>query len=604
MSLMPDISTNPSLSADGSGQYVAIYSAHANIKVWNSSNGKKTIEHSVKFKVGSYSVVSWSPHDLFVRKSCLSTVSENSDELRHKILAYGTTKGCVGLMYALIDKELFSNMTVHSTCIRDLIWNQSCSRLYSSADDKCVVEWSVTENGFTPGRIIKLWKKTVGKLALSVDGNILVAASSHIRLWDIQSEAVVHRLSGHTSRVKCLEILHSSDGALSHVVSAGEDERMVTVNRIQLEEAQPLTSTLRSPHHPVLIHKSRTNNIFVVASNGIVYMYRPPFENESFKPIAHIWSLQITDVSQSNCIENPKQIPVLSVHCYEEEGYLLLIYGNILRPVFEKILIDLSEKRVNLERCSNRKSSLNYEVPNSVRSTSNTAVPIQLVPIHRSQKVKRKRPIENDTSLDLDTSIGDLLAEREGDSNSKDTAPTRAIASGSLVQMLCQSLQSEDSSLFNQVVSVSTDRTINSTVKSLPLSYVLSFIDKTMSIMHSTAHRAPNLLRWIKPCLSLHAAYLLTVPDLTERLGLLYELLDARAASHEKLSQLQGKLALMANHSKKTHSSEEYHPIRPKIVFEDNDECSSEVDVAEYRKGVDNSRGEAVMDSSADELMP
>ena len=593
---------NVSLAADWSGQYVAIYSAHTNIKVWNSSNGKKTIEHPVKLKVGSYSVVSWSPHDLCVRKSCLSIVSENSDELRHKIFAYGTTSGCVGLMYALIDRELASNITVHSTCIRDLIWNQSCSRLYSSADDKYVVEWSIDENGLSPGRVIKVWNKTVGKLALSVDGSILVAASSHIRLWDIQSEAVVHRLSGHTSQVKCLEILHSSDGNLSHVVSAGEDERMVSVNRIRLEETSPSTSTLRSPHHPISIHKSRTNNIFIVASNGVVYMYRPPFESVSSKPIAHIWSLQITDKSQSNCIEKPNQIPVLYVHWLEEESYLLLIYGNTIKPVFEKVPIDLSEKRVNLERSSKLKSSLNEKVVNNVRSTSNTAVPIQLVP-HKSKKVKRKRPVENDTCLDLDTSIGDLLAEQEGNSKSKVTEPTGAIASGSLVQMLCQSLQSEDSSLFNQVISTTTDKTINSTVGSLPLSYVLLFIDKTMSIMHSTAHRAPNLLRWIKPCLSLHTAYLLTVPDLTERLGSLYELLDARTTSHEKLSQLQGKLDMMANSNKKPNASEEHYPIRPKIVFEDNDELSSEGDTSGHLEHVNNSRGESKHDDSADELM-
>ena len=605
MSLVTDIQTNVSLSADWSGQYIAIYSPHTNIKVWSTSNGKKAIEHSVKLKAGSYSAVSWSPQDLCIRKSCLSIVSENSDEMRHKIFAYGTARGCVGLMYALVDKELFSNISVHSTCVRDLIWNQNCCRLYSSADDKCVVEWSLSEDGLTPGRVIKIWKKTVGKLALSVDTSILVAASCHIRLWDMQSEEVVQRLSGHTSQVNCLEILHSSNGSLSHVVSVGRDERMITVHRVQLEGILPSTYTLRCPHHPVSIHKSKTNNIFIVASNGNVYMYKPPFESESCKPIAHVWSLQITDVSQSNYTENPKQIPILSLHCCEEEGYLLLVYGNALRPVFEKIQIDLSEKRVNLERFSKSKSSLSDKSANSVRSTSNTAVPIQLVPAHRSKKLKRKRPIESDTSLDLDTSIGDLLAEQEGNSKSEDTAPTAPIASGSLMHMLCQSLQSEDSSLFNQVVSVATDRTINVTVKSLPLTYVLPFIDKTMSIMHVTAHRAPNLLRWIKPCLSFHTAYLLTVPDLVERLGMLYELLDARTASNERLSQLQGKLELMANPNKKQAASEEHNPIRPKIVFEDNDEYSSEGDIPEYQEvdGLNNSQGECVSDSYVDELM-
>ncbi|KAI6655996.1 WD repeat-containing protein 43 [Oopsacas minuta] len=604
MSLLPHTPMNVSLAADITGQYVALYSKHSNIKIWNSSNGKKFIELQVKAKKGSYSVVSWSIRDLYIRNSkniiWLSAVSEFSDELSHKILAYGTTSGCVGLMYALINREIVSSDSVHSSCIQDVVWNKNCSQLYSSADDKTIVEWTISEDGFTPGRRIQAWKKSVGKLALSCDGNFLVAASTRIRIWDIQNEVVVRKLTGHTSQVNCLELIHNGDGSISHVISVGEDERMISVQRVQLENSFHHISTLRSPHHPISMHISEYNTVFIVASNGIVYMYELPFDIEPSKPINHVWSLQISDISQSNGAEKSLLMPIMSVFCLKEEGNLLVMYGNLVRPIFEKIAIDLSQKRMNLERCSKQKSSLNVDIITEVKSSSNTAVPIQLMSSHLSKKVKRKRPADDETSSEQvsDVSLGELVSEREENSKKDPEAP-RSIATGSLVHMLCQSLQSDDSDLFNQVISVTLGKTIQNTVKSLPMKYVLPFIVKVMSIMHTTPYRGPSLMKWIRPCLTLHTAYLLTVPDLTDRLGMLYELLDSRAANYDKLCQLKGKLDLLANTNRNaTPPTRQYSPIKPRLVFEDNDDSSSEADLSESNRQQNNSR-----DESADELM-
>ena len=602
MSLLTDSPVNVSLIADRTGQYVAIYSKHSNIKVWNCYNRKKSIELQVKMKKGSYSVVSWSFRELYVHNSksviWLSVDSRYMNELSHKIIAYGTTNGCVGLMHALINKEISSNCTAHSACIQDIVWNNNCTRLYSSADDKAIVEWEISENGFTPSRIIQVWKKAVGRLALSCDGNFLVTASTHICIWDIQNDCSVHKLSGHTSQVNCLELLHNEDGSISHVISVGEDERLISVQKVHLDNTFQQTSTLRCPHNPISIHRSEHDAIFVVASNGVLYMYTPPFVHESSKPINHVWSLQITDVSQSNGVGKSLMMPVLSVCCLKEEGDIILMYGNLIKPIFEKFAIDLSEKRINLERCSKQKSSLKVNsITDVVSSTSNTAIPFQLIS-HHSRKVKRKRPVDDETSSEQisDASIGELIAEREVNSK-QETSTAAPIASGSLVQMLCQSLQSDDSDLFNRVISISSGKTIHNTVKYLPINSVLPFINKVMSIIHTTPYRGPNLMKWIKPCLTLHIAYLLTVPDLSNKLGLLYEILDARAANYDKLCQLKGKLDLLANTHNTTSTSEQNPPIKPRLVIVDDDDSSSEADFSELQQQSNS------LDESVDERM-
>ena len=611
MSLTPDSTLSAQYTATHFGEYIAIYSRQSNIKIWNSSNGKKCIEISVKPNVGPYSVISWSRCELcvhFTEKIYWTSVPKGSNEggLIHSILAYGTTGGSVGVMYALIDQEITSNTKTHSAAIQDVIWSPDCSKLYSSSDDKTIVEWTMDKKGLKPGRILKSGKKTVQKLACSCNGRFLITASTHIRVWDIENGVILQKISSHTSEVTSLLTLNDFlNGNVSHIVSNGENERMVSVCKLNLECESGPSSMLRCPYHPVSIKKSQAeNNLFILAANGIVYIYLPPFENESSKPIAPISSLQIISDDETEQIS----IPILSVHCLKDQDHLLVMYGNISKPVFERIQIDLSQKRMTLERSYQRKSSLNEKQNMDVRSSNNSTVPMQTVPTHLSKKVKRKRHSEPEIPEEDETTLGELITrfdEIDDCSPRKDTAtePSAPITSGSHVQMLCQSLQSDDSSLFNQVISSTPQKSVHKTVHSLPINYVLPLIGKLMSIMHTTPFRSPILLNWIKPCLSLHNAYLLTVPDISDRLGLLYEILAIRSSCYESLCKLQGKLDLLVgSHTKDTLQAAE-SSVKPKFVFVDNDESSSDVDFTDFQELENLSRDESMVEESADDLM-
>ena len=54
--------------------------------------------------------------------------------------------------------------------------------------------------------------------------------------------------------------------------------------------------------------------------------------------------------------------------------------------------------------------------------------------------------------------------------------------------------------------------------------------------------RCPELLVWIRICLTSHLAYLSTVPMATESLGYLEDLASVRLAAHERVCKLHGKL--------------------------------------------------------------
>ena len=53
------------------------------------------------------------------------------------------------------------------------------------------------------------------------------------------------------------------------------------------------------------------------------------------------------------------------------------------------------------------------------------------------------------------------------------------------------------------------------------------------------------MVRWLKSVLIIHASYLSTLPDLVPQLGMLYQLMESRVKTLQKLSRLHGKLYLI-----------------------------------------------------------
>ncbi|CAF3819535.1 unnamed protein product [Rotaria magnacalcarata] len=53
--------------------------------------------------------------------------------------------------------------------------------------------------------------------------------------------------------------------------------------------------------------------------------------------------------------------------------------------------------------------------------------------------------------------------------------------------------------------------------------------------------------KWLRAVLSTHTSYLMTCPDITERLGPMYELIEARTRLYPKLARLHGKLSLISS---------------------------------------------------------
>lgn len=129
-------------------------------------------------------------------------------------------------------------------------------------------------------------------------------------------------------------------------------------------------------------------------------------------------------------------------------------------------------------------------------------------------------------------------------------APTLTIASalsstGSLAAVLAQALHAGDDATLELVLSYSEPTVIASSVARLPPPSVLPLLSRLVAKLQAKPTRGLTLSAWLRPLLSTHAGYLLGLPDLPDRLGALYSLLDSRLAVHKKLLKLSGRLDLV-----------------------------------------------------------
>jgi len=86
---------------------------------------------------------------------------------------------------------------------------------------------------------------------------------------------------------------------------------------------------------------------------------------------------------------------------------------------------------------------------------------------------------------------------------------------------------------------------IKRTVLRMPLHAVIPLLQELTKRLQGHPNSAVLMVQWLKCVLTVHASYLSTLPDLVPQLGTLYQLMESRVKTFQKLSHLHGKLILL-----------------------------------------------------------
>ncbi|XP_069811392.1 WD repeat-containing protein 43 [Dendropsophus ebraccatus] len=489
----------------------------------------------------------------------------NKDE-QYDLLTIGTATGTI-LLYSIVKGELQSKLDGgHDrkvTCIR---WHQDNGCLYSSSEDKHIVEWNTQTY-----KVKCKWKgdnSSVSSLCISPDGKMLLSAGRTIKLWDLETKEVTRQFTGHSTAVTSLMFIPLRSAADSqtppdttglYFLSGSVHDRLISVWQVRSEKKEKsavLSFTLTES--PVSVDLAPANSkeeplkLAVVCRDGQLHLFEHILNGTHKKPLAPTCTIQIATPG-SDEDSTPKPVPIHSAGFCPDKQSVVLYYGSTMQPLMEKVVLKTEEPHICLIRDVQKTLTLRKEmavtkVKTPVVKEAETKVLVPGIPGHSaavtSLSSKSQRREGKRKPGDKEVSIEDRLGAMDID---LPKVPTKSglPQTDNFSVLLVQGLESNDASILNKVLQTKNETLIKKTVARIPVYSVIPLVHELTKRLQGHPNNAILMVRWIKAVLVHHASYLSTLPDLVPQLGSLYQLMETRVKTLQKMSRLNGKLYLL-----------------------------------------------------------
>ncbi|KAK7580325.1 hypothetical protein V9T40_000954 [Parthenolecanium corni] len=508
------------------------------------------------------------------RKSSGSEIAASENEN----LLIGSKSGDIYL-YSVASFSIINTFSDgHSCHVNSISWcRQTPDQFISCSEDQHVILWSLEDYS-----VKKKWK--CGKfstIALSDDGLSFVSAKKEIQWWDISGEKETLRKSfiGHSTDVHCLNfvricgepcVLSAAVGnRLLHAWLLKDDEDRSALAVFALDDALVSISVL----------SSSSSGLSVLASSrtGVLHLYTCTINGKKHrKPAKPKLTIQIAAESEDSKAK-VEQIPIVgSAFCDENSAHIA--YGGELILSFEKLQLKTTEKSMIIVRQDpqkksvvNKEQSLNKVLPtSSCKNVQYVSSDMVNGFSGNSSKKPQKRP--NNAEKSYDVPLEQRLENLSVDIPSTSNAPT----SESLVHLLLQGLKSKDPKILEDVLSNSEESVIKTTISRLPVEAVLPLSTELISVLKGRrTNESESALKWLRTLVILHAAHLVSNPDITEVFAPLFPLIESKLNVIGPLYKLAGRLDLMIQQIKhrtdKSEQSLQSVSLQPKLIYQDED---------------------------------
>ncbi|KAJ8308007.1 hypothetical protein KUTeg_012881 [Tegillarca granosa] len=478
------------------GEYILHSSPDGVLKLWETESGVLKQEYTPSSHLSATcTCLSWSPKQQMEspRKKKRKKSGQNPSNEENDFVAIGTTAGNI-LLY---------NEGGHSDVVNDLAWSLEDNTLYSCSNDHHIAEWNIST-----GTVNHKWKADKGavhSLCLCSQHQLL-SAGRRIKLWNTQTRQVIKNFTGHATEVF----------------------KLLTIPHIQ----NP------GPSQSCYFLSAATFLLAVVVKSGKLLIFEGVINGKLNKPLKPKVTVQIT--TPVNKSAPSKSLPVLGAHlCNDKENNILLVHGNFIKPVFEKLI---KTPEVSKDLTVLAPGFMAPERP----TQDETAV----------KRKKRKLSVSEMT-------IEDRLNAISMDVNGKPPAnePPKA---DTLSKLLTQGLQSQDKKILNNVLQNRNATVIKNTVKKLPVQVVIPLIQEICKRMHGHSQSGEVLVKWTKAVLTTHTSFLLSM-------------MESRTAVLGKLSRLQGKLDLVLSQITSQEQQEEAVEINQPLLMYQEDSSDSDI---------------------------
>ncbi|XP_062981466.1 WD repeat-containing protein 43 [Elgaria multicarinata webbii] len=542
------------------------------------------------------------------RKKRKSEVVEAGEQL--DLLAIGTAIGSI-LLYSTVKGELQSKLSGHDNKINCVRWHQDNGCLYSCSDDKHIVEWNTQTC-----KVKCKWKgdnSSVSSLCISPDGKMLLSAGRSIKLWDLETKEVYRHFTGHATAVSTLMFItvrppnenQPFDGITGlYFLSGAMHDRLLSVWQVRSDRKEKntvmsFTVTDEPIHIDLTISESKEEpvKIAVVCRDGQLHLFEQVLNGYRKKPLTSKCTIQMATPGEG-IDSTPKPVPILAAAFCSDKESLLLVYGNSLQPVLERVSLNTTESHVCLVRDIQKTLTLKTEmavtkvktpVVNSEVKTLVPGIPGHSATIKTSscrEKIETKRKPGG-----KEESIEDRLGAMDIDVMKVKQSPGGLPQTDNFAVLLVQGLESSDPDILNKVLQTKKEALIKKTVARMPVHAVIPLLHELTKRLQGHPYSASQMVRWLKSVLTVHASYLSTLPDLIPQLGMLYQLMESRVKTLQKLSRLHGKLYLIITQVAALEQAQDVPDVdqTAKLVYEEeSSEEGSDDEMAAERDSDEN----------------
>jgi len=555
---------------DPSREYFAAVSPDGRLRIWNVSS--RSLHHqftqSAHLQV-KYTCLRWAP----------------LDHPDGPLLALGTHIGDVFCWNIRKGDQVFHWKAEEGQnhAILDLCFSKTGS-LWSCGDSPSIVQRDLKSGSVI--RKVNADKKSVSKIELNREENCLISAGrSFVKLWDLSSGEMITKFSGHPNTVNGLELTGNDQYLFSSAVS----QRIVNMWSLRESDSYQMIQTFSCASNPTTIasysEQSRKKRVKRKKSQlGEISEVEVPVN--SLLLAVHgkklsVWQFskamqQNKPLAANTLVTMPKKdqsaegIEFLSA-AFIDANQLVLARGNTTQPRFERVTFRKQSemvRRVQLEgNCSDQGLVQGAE---GKASATGPKADVNVINAHDTMVVPTPK-LDGDGSkqISLEEKLEQIAARQrslkvvdEETSGNKDTV--NAPSADSVGVLLLQALQSGDSQLLDTCLTVDDVNVIHKTVERLPTEYVLPFLNTVVQKFQSRPYMAATLIPWIQSIVMIHTSFLMSINGLhSSTLSGLYQTIDARLNSFDKLLKLSGRLDLLLSQIsyREVHYRENVDPV-------------------------------------------
>ncbi|KAM4679189.1 WD repeat-containing protein 43 isoform 2-T2 [Amazona ochrocephala] len=579
-------------------RFFAISSSDGRLRVWETASSRLQHEYVPSAHLSAAcTCLAWAPpggrqppnKDGPQRKKRKSEAAEVDRQL--DILAVGTAVGSI-LLYSTVKGELQSKLDGgHDSRVNCVRWHQDTCCLYSCSEDKHIVEWNTQTC-----KVKCKWKgdnSSVTSLCISPDGKMLLSAGRTIKLWDLETKEVYRHFTGHATSVSSLTFTTVKpmnenkpfDGITGlYFLSGAIHDRLLSVWQVRSDRKEKnAVMSFTVTDEPIFIDltvsevKEEPVKLAVVCRDGQLHLFEHILNGYCKKPLTSNCTIQIATPGNDGD-STPKPVPILAAAFCSDKQSLLLVYGNSLQPIIEKVSLNTMESHICLIRDIQKVLSLKTDVALTKVKTpvvnSDTKVLVPGIPGHsttvktpasgKEKKKNKRKPGETGESIEERLEALDIDV-------SKVKTPGGLPQTDSFAVLLVQGLESNDAEILNRVLNTRKDNVIKNTVSRMPIHAVIPLLHELTKRLQGNPYSASLMVRWLKSVFTIHASYLSTLPDLIPQLGMLYQLMESRVKTLQKLSRLHGRLFILVTQVAASEAVQDVTEMNQaaKLVYED-----------------------------------